>query len=874
MFKPHVSSSAVMGKLLRTSRPSGRLLWALPLAASILFGSFAADPGVTSASAASQPDQTSTPTPGSHSASDGEFQISSPSGELPARAESSAEARAAASLLTLTPNQDGWPNFNPLVWTAPLSCPADGPNCAYSLTMRHYSSNGGRFLLNRSPQEPDCGCAEAFQFNSPYSMSSYTATSPRVEVPAGGTRLLQWMFWYQPSPASTFFAEVTWGGVRLAGSLAMEKMRVDPLVFIPGILGTEPPSYEDSALMDPFLRSYEPLLIDLQKRGYELDKTLFAFRVDWRDSITVVADHLAGSIPGFLETANQAGYVGEATTGLPASQIDLVVHSMGGLITRAYVEGTNYRDDIDKVVFIASPHRGFPDAYRVREGLTWDTFLEDNVYELGLGQVFNGVLYPVMIGKRYQPTVAELEAGDCQTGYQTVKYLFVFCSREALYNWSHDPVKGVFSLLEMLPDEAVDPYLVCGDVSGVDCTGTAPYPFGREPNPLLDGPDGLNAPDRLQTLADRLGLENIFVIFGSGSPTDVEYAVVRGGPPLWAHGEPIQPAIGDGDGLVPAYSANLSLIMPGIPPENVVELTGPEARHKPIMYHPQVLVQHVPQFLTGYGGLDVTEYTGFPPNLDPVEWIVFRAQCPVNLTVTDPLGRRVGFDPATGSSLLEIEGTIYAGPGVEGQFIVIPNPEQGAYQFAGTAFADGEYALSAHRLTGDGWTTLAAFSGTVVQGEQLNFVVDNGGVITPTPTDMPTNTPTPTDMPTNTPTPTATLTPTATATPTPTPTLSVIEALDKLKKDIEDYGEADQIGEQLEGSLLAKVRTARLHVQHGREAAAVHRLEALVDQIEEQRGKRISHLAARNLIRKAEALIERLGGDEDDNHNDDADVGQ
>jgi hypothetical protein len=94
--------------------------------------------------------------------------------------------------------------------------------------------------------------------------------------------------------------------------------------------------------------------------------------------------------------------------------------------------------------------------------------------------------------------------------------------------------------------------------------------------------------------------------------------------------------------------------------------------------------------------------------------------------------------------------------------------------------------------------------------------------------------------------------------------MSVIEALDKLKKDIEDYGEGGQIGKQLEGSLLAKVRTARLHVQHGRETAAANRLEALVDQIEEQQGKRISRPAARNLIRQAEALIERLGGDEDD----------
>ncbi len=53
---------------------------------------------------------------------------------------------------------------------------------------------------------------------------------------------------------------------------------------------------------------------------------------------------------------------------------------------------------------------------------------------------------------------------------------FVSCPRVARWNWSHDPVKGVFSLFEMLPDEALDPYLVCGDPTGVACTPGSAYP--------------------------------------------------------------------------------------------------------------------------------------------------------------------------------------------------------------------------------------------------------------------------------------------------------------------------------------------------------------------------------------------------------------
>jgi hypothetical protein len=279
------------------------------------------------------------------------------------------------------------------------------------------------------------------------------------------------------------------------------------------------------------------------------------------------------------------------------------------------------------------------------------------------------------------------------------------------------------------------------------------------------------------------------------------------------------------------------------------------------MYHPDVMMWHVPGFLTGTAGFAPA---GYFPNIIPVtgNMLLFVLICPVNLTVTDPLGRQVGFDPATGGSLQEIPGTIYAAPNVESQFIIVASPEPGTYQVTGTAFADGEYLLSVIRQGPEGFTVLENFSGSVTQGDELHFEVDSTQQIPPTPTD--TATPTATATPTNTPTPTATFTPTATATPTPTSTPTLFDALDQLRAAIEDYAERGEIGQLLKGSLLAKVGVARVHLQHGREAAAANRLEALVDQIEEQRGKRITYPAARNLIRRAEALIERLGGDEDE----------
>jgi len=846
----------------------------LGLGALILLGATAVAPGVLSASAASQPEQTSSPGPGSDPNPDVGIQISSPSGEVPPRAASAAEAQASGVDLTISPNQDGWPDFNPLIMQLTLTCPAGGPNCASFLLVKIYSNDGARFWLYGAPDEPECGCGQIFEESGAYSLRGYSAFSASVSVPAGAQRRLYWSLWIQPSPASTLFVEATWFGTNQF-VIGMEQMRIHPLVFIPGILGTMPPTF--SGIMDPVIGIYEPLFVHLQKTGYVLDQTLFPFPVDWRRSILVAAQRLEEGVPGFLEAANQLDYVGEPATGHPATKVDLVGHSMGGLITRAYVEGDGYRDDIHKVVFIATPHRGFPESYKTWEGLTWESFLYEG-YHSALRLAMDHYLWPSWIGKLYGPSEEEKQAAGCGSGPDgTLPY--ITCSQAALFNWSHDPTRGTLSLLEMLPDESWGAYLLCGDHSGVECEPLSAFPFGNDPNPLLDGANGLNAPHRLQALADRLGPENMYVIYGSGTLTDGGYLVRRGAPPPWVHGVPLDPWYVDGDDLIPTESANLSVLLPQIPAANIVELFGPTARHKEIMYNPDVLMWHVPGFLTGTAGFAPEGYTPtIPINIGTESMLVFTLICPVNLTVTDPLGRQVGFDPASGGSLQEIPGTIYAAPNSEGQFIMVASPETGKYQVSGVAFADGEYLLSVIRQDPEGFTILDNFSGSVTLGDELHFEVDNPPDVPPTPTDVPTPTATesptatetptstPTDVPTNTPTPTATYTPSATATPTPTSTMSVIEALDKLRKDIKDYGEAGQIGEQLEGSLLAKVRTARLHVQHGREAAAAHRLEALVDQIREQRGKRISHSAARNLIGQAEAILDRLleADDEDD----------
>jgi len=79
------------------------------------------------------------------------------------------------------------------------------------------------------------------------------------------------------------------------------------------------------------------------------------------------------------------------------------------------------------------------------------------------------------------------------------------------------------------------------------------------------------------------------------------------------------------------------------------------------------------------------------------------------------------------------------------------------------------------------------------------------------------------------------------------------------------------MSERLERSLLAKVRSARYYIQHGREQAAAHKLESLVHQIRAQSGKQITRAAAADLMHRANVLIDRLTDDDDDDDDRDDD---
>jgi len=409
----------------------------------------------------------------------------------------------------------------------------------------------------------------------------YAGEVPLVLAP-GETLSTTWRVWVQPSEATTLTISAQLVDL-LAGPLGEDAeevsiplAQVHPVVFVHGILGSMPPGETQClarARIDPFQGIYNPLLENLEHMGYDDGTTLYAMPYDWRRSNRYSADLLDETITAQLAAVANVPYVNQD------GQVDLVVHSMGGLVSRVYVQGYGlddengdapipYDGDVRKVIFIASPHRGFPITYRTWEGLTWDDYLYENDQTL-LRFFMNQVLWPNWIRKQFDPTPAEMQAAGCYPAGGGGPG----CPSSAYYTWSHDPERGIRSLAEMLPTEDVPEDYLCGSLDENGCVG--PYPHGHEANPLMND---LNA--GVQDLAGALGSENIYVIYGTENDTDYWYSVNPPDTVLWAHGKPTILDVNydidferpEGDDLIPVYSTNLRDVLDSIPQANVEDL--------------------------------------------------------------------------------------------------------------------------------------------------------------------------------------------------------------------------------------------------------------------------------------------------------------
>src|SRR3989344_1785103 len=103
---------------------------------------------------------------------------------------------------------------------------------------------------------------------------------------------------------------------------------------------TKSPSYKNGQLViDPILHTYDDLIATLIANGYEEGVDLFPLPYEWRNSNVSTAHLLDVKIA-----------VVKAICG--CNKVDIVAHSMGGLVARSYIQSVDYHDDIDRLVFL------------------------------------------------------------------------------------------------------------------------------------------------------------------------------------------------------------------------------------------------------------------------------------------------------------------------------------------------------------------------------------------------------------------------------------------------------------------------------------------------------------------------------------------
>jgi PKD repeat protein len=286
---------------------------------------------------------------------------------------------------------------------------------------------------------------------------------------------------------------------------------------------------------------------------------------------------------------------------------------------------------------------------------------------------------------------------------------------------------------------------------------------------------GLNTTPGLQLLNTRLGGvdQNLCLIYG-GRLTDQQDADTvdklevtdpshRDVPPYWFNGriedvtnlKGVGYIYGQGDGYVLQDSASAQGIWQGVGVEphrlNVDDGTqhpDPKSLHRFIAGY-DVSVKEVARCLAGIRDLPEGMLAGFSPadhstaqaNYDAVTGRILglTALSPIELLLTDPLGRRLGYDPTTAQDVSEIPNATYIrDTDTTHKYLAVLAPTTGAYTLTITGTGDGSYTVVGMFKEGQNVVNVFASQGMASPGSTVSetFVTPQTAAEVPAPPDV------------------------------------------------------------------------------------------------------------------------------------------
>ncbi len=145
------------------------------------------------------------------------------------------------------------------------------------------------------------------------------------------------------------------------GLAIREEPTVDktPIVIIPGFMASwnRDAILHNSAInpgdwqLTPFVEEYKGIINTFKNLGYQEGRDFLVYPYDWRKNLDEDADNLNN----FLQQ--------KIWNDKPDAKIDLVGHSLGGLVARTWVQKYS-SDKVDKLITVGSPHKGTAQVYK------------------------------------------------------------------------------------------------------------------------------------------------------------------------------------------------------------------------------------------------------------------------------------------------------------------------------------------------------------------------------------------------------------------------------------------------------------------------------------------------------------------------------
>jgi len=454
-------------------------------------------------------------------------------------------------------------------------------------------------------------------------------------------------------PAGTTFFDKTF---------KLPQVESDPVILVPGILGSW--NISGRWQIDPIFHTYDNLMEALIAAGYkenslnEEKPTLFTLPYDWRQDNNITAGLLKEKIQQVKEITG-------------SDKVDIIAHSMGGLVTRSYVEGSDYQNDIDQVIFLGTPHQGSPESYLKYEGAD-----------------FRGRFGPV------QKYLFQIEAAT--QGYlDLTDYIRV----------KVPTVEQLLPIYDYLKDKQSD-----------NAYQLRPYPLNYPQNNYLEN---LNSQANTNLLKQRVKITNI--VSDLGQSNTLNFLKVITDPDTtdnkWQSGYPENLdknldslEMGNGDSTVPLSSANS---LSGV---EVIETSSSDHENLPTIMQKEVV-----KTLTGE---EPTDYFNNKLTSTFKRWYFFRVYSPVDFAVIAPDGKRVGKDFINNTDINEIPDAFYSGFGGHAEFVLIPNPQDGEYkvELQGVE-SGGEYTLVSSIINNNEEIS-REFSGSIGSEQQRDFSIN------------------------------------------------------------------------------------------------------------------------------------------------------